>query len=337
VLQGRPLYDTSADQRYFVVPQEWDRLARAIDHRNNVLISGPRGSGKTTLLRQMQHSMRSQHESVTFVDANAVGSALELAARARESVRGRPPASDVLRTGLAAAALTIGGDPTPPPGGASRALLNELESLGSAEETTILVDASGSGEAVYSLFGRMRDAIWQLPHHWVVAVDESERLSALKPPADAFFDSVLRLHPFRIEDIIELLRRRDLLDEFDERSVREIATSANGNQRAALRIANEAVVSDRNPGEAMSARARLLERAALLGRPHGMLMAELLDIGQASPSDSTLQERLGLTRSRITRILRELLDEGLVETGIDKAEGPGRPKTIYRPSPKGLA
>jgi predicted ArsR family transcriptional regulator len=60
-------------------------------------------------------------------------------------------------------------------------------------------------------------------------------------------------------------------------------------------------------------------------------MAELLDLGQASPSDDALQNRLGLTRGRITALLRELLDEGLVEAGRDRSSGPGRPKTIYRP------
>jgi predicted transcriptional regulator len=212
-----------------------------------------------------------------------------------------------------------------------RALFAELDALGGANATTLLVDASGSAAAVQSLFGRMRDALWQLPHCWVVAVDEEERLAALKPPADAFFDTVLPLEPLPIEALFDLLSRRDATQELDEESVLEVVTSAGGNPRTALRSANAAAVSGRRPREAMSQRARLLDAAAALGRPHAMLMAELLDLGQASPSDHVLQERLGLTRNRITTLLRRLLEDGLVEAGADRSTGPGRPKTIYRP------
>jgi energy-coupling factor transporter ATP-binding protein EcfA2 len=331
MLRGRPLYDTDADRRYFVVPDQWNEMMRALDHGNNVLISGARGSGKTSLLRQAQHAMRTQREPVVFVDANAVESLFELVVRVRQAVAGEPPATETMRGALSQAALVIAGDPSPPPAGLPRALFGELESVAEADPTTILVDASGSADAVYGLFGRMRDTLWQMPHHWVVGLDEEDLLSVLKPPADAFFDSVLRLNPLSIEGLLDMLHRREVSSELDDSSLWEIVTSAGGNPRTALRAANAAVVSGRPPGEAMSERAHLLDAAARLGRPHGMLMAELLDIGQASPSDDALRDRLGLSRGRVTALLRQLLNAGLVEAGADKSAGPGRPRTIYRP------
>ena len=276
-------------------------------------------------------AMRSQAEPAAFVDATAVAGVSELVLRVRDALVGRPAIGARLSGEFESAALALGGDASPPPAGASRALFRELETIGTADATTILLDGSGSAEAVYGLFGRLRDTLWQMPHHWVVAVDEAERFAALKPPADAFFDSVLPVAPLSIDLTIALLKRRGLPEEIDPTSLIEIAMASEGNPRRALRAANAALVSGKRPGASLNARARVLDAAAQMGRPHGMLMAELLDLGQASPSDAELLQRLGLTRSRVTVQLRELLEADLVETGTDKSGTPGRPKTIYRP------
>jgi DNA-binding MarR family transcriptional regulator len=91
-------------------------------------------------------------------------------------------------------------------------------------------------------------------------------------------------------------------------------------------------VTGRTPSASLAERAELLRRAGEVGRPHGVLMAELLDLGQASPSDAALLRRLGLSRARVTALLRELLTHGLVESTPDADPATsGRPRTIYRP------
>ena len=77
MLAARPLYDNSADSPFFVRPPEWDILMRAIDRRNNVLLSAARGWGKTTLLRQAQQAYRNEGKRVAFVDGTAVDDASE--------------------------------------------------------------------------------------------------------------------------------------------------------------------------------------------------------------------------------------------------------------------
>jgi predicted ArsR family transcriptional regulator len=62
-----------------------------------------------------------------------------------------------------------------------------------------------------------------------------------------------------------------------------------------------------------------------------MLMAELLDRGQASASDQALQRTLGVTRARLSQLLNELAAFGLVTAENERSEGPGRPRVIYRP------
>lgn len=328
---SRPLYDTGADQQLFVAPTEWEILRRALARQNNVLIAGARGSGKTSLLRQCQYALRQDGSAAVFVDANAVETPLELAMQVREALTGRPGAGESLRAGLATAAVVVGGDPAPPPSGTSRAMFGELEAIAGAAEAFVLIDASGAAAAAHGLFGRMRDAIWHTPHHWVVAVDSDEKLAVLHPPADAFFDTVLDLSGLTTDSLIELLRRREASHELDPATVRQVAESADGNPRRALRTANQTVVLGSKPRDALFERGRLLDAASTLGRPHGMLMAELLDLGQASSSDEVLQQRLGLTRGRLTALLRELLDANLVEAASDRSQAPGRPKTIYRP------
>jgi energy-coupling factor transporter ATP-binding protein EcfA2 len=332
VLQGRPLYDNPADARLYIPPAEWDAAVHALERGNNVLLYGARGAGKTTLLRQLQLMLRDRGERGVFVDAATVTEPLELAVRVRDALTGGP---GVVQATVPATVGGVLGDPPLPLGGASRQLYDTLVSLGEdVEPTVVLLDASGAARAVYGIFGRMRDTIWQLPHRWLVAIDDGDRATALKPPADAFFDTAIALEPLSVERLSAIVRQRT--DELPRDSLSEIAADARGNPRAAIRAANDALVHGIDPG-GLSARARLLDAAAKLGRPHGMLMAELLDLGQASPSDEVLLERLGLTRARVSTLLQQLLEAKLVESAVERSERPGRPRTVYRPALRGAA
>jgi energy-coupling factor transporter ATP-binding protein EcfA2 len=339
MLQGRPLYDNPADMKYHVTRPEWDPIMHASERANNTLIYGARGSGKTTLLRQLQLTLRNHSQPVVFVDAAAVAEPLELIALIRDALKGRPGSfqTSLGSGGIGSAGLKqIAGDPSPPPGGASRFLYDTLVSLGEdIEPTTIMLDAPGSAQAIYGVFGRMRDTVWRLPHHWLVAIDDGDRASALKPPADAFFDTVIELSPLPIERLLAVLHKRT--EELSPAQLSQIAADSAGNPRAAIRAANEALVHGSDSGDDLSARARLLDTAAQIGRPQGMLMAELLDLGQASPSDEVLLQRLGLKRARVSTLLQQLLEEGLVVSAVERSDGPGRPRTIYRPALRGAA
>ena len=329
LLQARPLYDNLGDSQLFVAPNAWSSVDRALERRLNVAVVGSRGVGKTTLLRQLQLVLRDKSEHVAFADATAVGDTFELARRIRDALLGQtsPLVANARRT-----VETLSGDPTPM-AGASRALAEVLREIGGAEPTIVLVDASASAEAVYGLFGRMRDVLWQQDHRWVVAIEQTDRATALKPPADAFFDTVAVLDPWSTNDLVNLLARRGDPDTpWPHDLLVGAATGANGSPREALRILSDALVHDRDPSALLDARGRLLDRASQLGRPAGMLMAELLDRGQASPSDEDLQVSLGVTRSRLTQLLRDLLAKELVTAESERADGPGRPRVVYRPA-----
>lgn len=324
MLTGRPLYDNVADARYFVVPREWDTLLRAIERDLNVLVVGRRGAGKTTLLHQALLALRNQKERVAFVDGTGVDDPADLAARIRTATQSR-----VARTVSGLAIGSIAGTGQLEATDRIRRLQQDLSALGDAPATRILVDASGSAEAAFGIFGRMRDTLWQFDHRWVVAADEDDRATVLKAPADAFFDTVVTLGDQSTERLMSLLEKR--APDADPTMRVNVAARAQGNPRAAIRALNRALVHGLDPESDFSERAELLDEAASIGRPHGMLMAELLDLGGASPSDQALLSRLGLSRARTTQLLRELLNRGLVVAEIERAAGPGRPKTVYRP------
>lgn len=331
LLKARPLYDNLADSQLFVTPPQWNPILRAIERRLNVLISGRRGSGKTSLLRQIQLALRNQEEAeaVAFVDGTGAADVLELAIRVREAVAGEPApvrsGAGVSIAGLGSAEAEVGG--------ASRQLAAQLTALGECEPTVILLDASAVPEAVFGLFGRMRDTLWQQEHRWVLAIDDKDRSTVLRPPADAFFDLTVSLDDWKTNALAELLMRRtDDTDLLAPDLVRMAAVGANGNPREALRALSYGLVNETDPSALLSERALLLERANDLGRAPAMLMAELLDRGRATPSDEELQQSLGVTRTRLTQMFHQLLGAELVTAESERADGPGRPRIVYRPA-----
>jgi predicted ArsR family transcriptional regulator len=50
-----------------------------------------------------------------------------------------------------------------------------------------------------------------------------------------------------------------------------------------------------------------------------------------------LLQRLGLTRARVSTLLQQLLEQGLAVSAVERSDGPGRPRTIYRPALRGAA
>ncbi len=266
--------------------------------------------------------MRDSEKPVAYVDATAVEDVLELAARIRDALLGQP-SPIVAAANMTAEAFRRQETQV---GGASRALAALLREIGQADPTTILVDASSSATACYELFGRMRDVLWQQDHEWVLTIDEVDRATALKPPADAFFDSVITLEPWATDALVKLLARRaEEGEDWPSDLLLSAANGAHGSPREAVRALSDAVVFGYDPATTLDARAKLVNLASAEGRPAAMLMAELLGRGQASPSDEDLQQTLGVTRARLNQLFRQLLERGLVAADTERADGPGAP------------
>jgi len=318
MLQARPLYDTGADQRFFVEPSGWERLVSAVDHRFNVALLGAPGAGKTTALRQLQLRLRRANEPVVYVDGTQAADVDQLTRRVEYELAGRTSSP---REDLASIARADG-----PPGSTSLRLVERLRALREIPATVILVDCTRAAAAAHVLFGQLRDELWQLEHRWVVAVEDAERSLLLAPPADAFFDQVVSVS-MDAASLERMLRARGPgLSEERLRQIAETTTSP----RAALQAARDGLTST-NGHDPLAARLWRQEQAGALGRPHAMAMAELEALGGASASDEEFLRRLGWTRPRATQVLGALAERGLLAASDEQSPGGRRPRRVYRP------
>jgi hypothetical protein len=314
-LSGRPLLDTRADAALFVDrAAELDRIDRATAEGLNVLVSGPRGIGKTSLLRYQAHRRRISGQELAVLDASGL--------------------TDTA-TFLAAAARAVGA--TAPSGEASAAdLVATLSQLAPAQGAPTLLAVDGLGPAVaQTVFGQLRDELWRAPLTWLVTCADLDEPAFLRPPADAFFDTTLRLAALSDDDMHDLLRRRATVDELSDEAVSEVVSLAAGVPRRAIDLARHLLLA---PGESAgttssvgAVRDRLLDReqiVAKLATPARMLLAELETVGGASASDERLLTRLGWTRARAAQVFGELERQGLVEA-TDEPRPSGRPRRVF--------
>jgi hypothetical protein len=181
-------------------------------------------------------------------------------------------------------------------------------------------------EQAQTLFGQLRDEWWQTPVRFMAAVrpDVAQALSA--PPADVFFDDRLTLDPLAGADASRLLERRHAAG--DAPRVAELDPHGARQPRALVALAEDEGSGGRDdPGRHRELLAVAGERA---GRPGATLLGEMWGRAGVSASDAELQRRLGVTRNRLTALLRTLADAGVLSSYPEPREGKtGRPRMIY--------
>jgi DNA-binding MarR family transcriptional regulator len=325
-LSGRPLLDTKPDRELFAGrDEELEQLAAHVERRLNVLLIGERGTGKTSLLRQVAYELRQRHPDQPppgFVE----GRLAENAKTFLDLVRYRLGLSPALLQPSAwqEAIARMGTKPVLDDTLELPRLVASLRDAAPEGKRVVLVDEVSS-KIGQTLFGRLRDEMWQLPLTWVVATADSEAGPLLSPPADAFFDVVMHLEPLSSEG------QRMLLEARAGRRGRQIARQLDeGNPRRLLALAREAVQGGAKPGELAQAQSERDAQVSRLGRSASMLMAELESLGPVSASDDKLLRRLGWTRARAVQVLRGLEEQGLVTSSTVKGDA-GRPRKVYRP------
>jgi EAL domain-containing protein (putative c-di-GMP-specific phosphodiesterase class I) len=328
VLQGRPLLATAADARLFVDRQEQiDQLERSVRRGFNTALYGNRGVGKSSLLHHLAYRER-EARRVAYVDGVGLDDVSVLVDRVVLALTGRPTSNQAMREVIPRLSETS------QPGALSTWLTEQVRSLAAVEPTVVLIDASGGPDAVYGLFGRLRDELWQLEHRWVACVDTDDWHRLQRPPADAFFDITIEIPALSGLAMAELLARRQ--PELNEHELAQIVTESDGNPRFALDLVRQTLIRERPLDEIVVARTIRGEAASRLGRPHRMLLAELEGAGRPlSPSDEQLLQRMGWTRERAGQVFRDLEDAGVVASS-DEAQDRGRPRKLYFPAPHSM-
>jgi DNA-binding transcriptional ArsR family regulator len=309
-ISQRPLSGSDADRRLFVDrDEETAAVLRALDLGFNVLVVGDPKSGRTSLLRHVERLVGDSGRRTAFVDAlphEGLPGLLEALRGALSAPPGLPspagPAPSISESDVAALA------PAPVPGNS-----------GPDNSATVFVDNLTPGVA-QALFGRFRDALWQLPYQWVVAGLLVRRSEYLEPPADSFFDSIVELGSLSEEDARSLLRRRieSAGDSEDahllERSMEQIVKGTVERTPGALLAGARATLLRGAPDSAFADLVKLQTQASSMGRGHAMVFSELEAMAPVHAGDERLLQRLGYTRPRVVQILKDLEKEGVVES-----------------------
>jgi energy-coupling factor transporter ATP-binding protein EcfA2 len=315
-LDRRPLLDTAPDADLFVGrSDELARLRRSVDLDLNAAVVGERGSGKSSLLRHLAWTLRRERSTEAPAEPLLITAAGTTAPAALLRQMLRRVAGDE----AAVVAEVAGTGPA--------ALLDRLSGV-LPERAVVLVD-DVTAELGRALFGALRDEVWRLGATWVVAVADEQAGALLRPPADVFFETVVRLGPLTADEVSEVLRRRGV--EVPPHEAHILARLARGVPRRLVDLAR-AVVVDGRPVAALEAEHATRDQALQTVSPPARDLAQVLaDLGPAGPSDRAVQARMGVTRPRLVALFGELSDAGVVaELPPDRSAGtPGRPKTRY--------
>lgn len=311
-LTNRPLLGT-IDSDLFVSPACLPELVKAIERGLNTLVLGPRGSGKTTLLRAVESELPDLDRAVVYVDLGPAQSAEEALLVIADALNHPWGATEVLRSGLS------------PKSTPSAKLLERVRHLGGVEPSLLLIDSPpGDGQA-HTLFGRLRDELWRLPHQWVVAADMALRDELARPPANAFFEASLKLAPLTVEQQRDFLARR-LADEADV-GIEAMLDQTDGWPRSLLQLARESVLA--GVDDALIQQDRRTARLADLPDTASTIIDFIADHGPTSGSDRDLLSTLGVSGQRARQVLRDLEQQGLVTSFSEQEERRGRPRKLY--------
>lgn len=338
-LDNRPLLGT-IDRDLFVSRSGMSTLVPAVERGLNVLVLGARRSGKTTLLRSLEADLDTAKRPAVYVDlalARNVSDALALIADAlseRWQQFGGTLASERTRSTLLRQRLDQGGatadqlrlqlmpEETP-----TAALLRRVRVLGLAPDSLILADSPpGEGEA-HTLFGRLRDELWQQGHQWVVAANDVLRDELTRPPANAFFDVKLELGPMSRSEQREFLMRRLVAEAGVD--VEALLDETDGLPGSLLELAREAALTGQPLNQLLAIRDEQHARVAKLPAAASKIVEYLSDHGATSGSDPQLLATLGFSGQRARQLLRGLEDEGLVRSFSEQQERRGRPRKLY--------
>jgi hypothetical protein len=313
-LRNRPLLDTLVDADLYVAREEARRLRSALDHGLNTVILGERGFGKTTLLRQTARELRDRERPSLFVnvdyaeDAQGILEAVSKAA-AEPSTDGQLHL-DVLEA--------VAGD------GSAIDRVRALAASEPQDPPLVLLLDDVHAEAGHELFGRLRDALWQVPFTWIATTGER---ALLTPPANAFFEQTFTLKPMAVGQIAQLLHLRlgDNVNRLGQAA--EIAYASEGSPRRALELAREVIVERQSLAEILTNRSQREAYASTLGRPASMLLTEIEQLDRpVYGADEELLTSMGWTRNRAVQVLGELEAAGLLTSYPGRGPAGGRVK-----------
>jgi hypothetical protein len=317
-MTNQPLAQSRADQRRFVDrTRETDLIIGAVAAARPALVLGERGSGRTSLLNHAAWLLGRPRETLQTVivsgelastPSQLLGVLVARLQRLAEPTGPRARWIDDLR------ALAM---PDGPFGQVAQpAIVMELvdllgERLAALERPVCLMVDGIAPRVAHSVFGSLRTELWALQGAtWIVAGDSGAEPLYLEPPADAFFEQIVRLDPLSDRDSAKLLRTH--LPELGDADIARAIAVGEGNPRRLLRAAS-AIQAGVAPASVNTD--DLAQRATAVGGPlAGAILGYLAAHGPASASDETMLRQIGASRQRASQLMHALESAGLLET-----------------------
>jgi hypothetical protein len=322
----RPLAASRTDQRRFVDrARETDAIRRALDTSEPVLLLGDPGSGRTSLLNHVAWKLAAAKETTDAVlisgevardAAQLLGVLVARLQRLAEPGASRARWIEDLR------ALSM---PDGPFGEVAQpAILIELidllgERLAALDRPVCMMIDGIAPTVAHRLFGSLRNELWALPDAaWILAGDSAAEPLYREPPADAFFERVVRLGPLADADATKLLRAH--VPDLTATETAQAIAVGHGNPRGLLRAAGD-IQAGLTPSE--SADGGLAEEATAVAGPLAGAIVEYIAVhGPAAASNATMLRHIGASRQRASQLMHELESAGLLRT-VEQHE-PGR-------------
>ena len=298
---------------------------RAVADSEPLLLLGERGSGRTTLLNRVAWLLERESEPRDTVlvpgelaqdPAQLLGVLVARMQRLADPGRSRAGWIEDLR------ALSM---PDGPFGDVAQpAILMELidllgERLAELQRPVCLI-VDGIAPAVsHRVFGSLRNELWTLQGaSWVVAGDSAAERLYLEPPADAFFQHILRLGPLTDADATKLLRAH--VPDLRAPQIQQAVSAGYGNPRRLLRAAGD--IQAGIPPASPPADELADEAAAGAGALARSVVGALGASGPAAAAEAAVLREIGASRQRASQLLHKLESAGLLET-IEQTQ-PGR-------------
>jgi energy-coupling factor transporter ATP-binding protein EcfA2 len=343
-----PLYATTHDMQLFVNREkETKRILDSIEDKLNILVVGDFGSGKTTLLNRIKYLLQNDKNQMIISVSLPIQTKSpyeliavllrELTKKARELPGQRVRVLVDRLVGSSSESHTR--DLEYLAQGSSASIELGYEVLDQFIETISIIKKANKQilflidetdkipNVMYQVLSSLREPLWQTKSVFVFAGSLAEKDLYLRPPVEAFLDTIVNLEPFDYENTVQLVKSRLNRETISREVLKNIFDESNGNPSRILSLLKKVYYSsgyaEPSKKEGISQRKyQGIVRTAQIEADLDIVSREIIryieKTGAVSASDSQFQAYLRLKRPSLTQKLKQLKEKGLLRSTYDR-------------------
>ncbi|MHB8546551.1 MAG: AAA family ATPase [Nitrosotalea sp.] len=342
----RPLMSLEDDRNYFTKYEEIEKIIRAVEIGENVLIIGDRGSGKTSLLNHMlyhyfntkatEQVIPVRFSALSIEELNQKNLVRSLIRNIVDSIFKIKSTSERIKVILN---KMIDSSPTTLPDLAKldnmlqtntdtarddfEALTERLSELVLSIRKKeinffVMIDDLDKfpADKVWHTFRSIRDILWELHFSLIITALPDQVSEITKPPLDQFFPYWIKIPSFDMEYTKSLIEKRFNKSQvtISNDALEAIVNRTKGNPRSIIAIMKNVIESNDFSSQIT------LDNINNLGLPYSIRLSDiqravinyLAENPNTSASTKNFIARIGVTRSRLSQILNDLRKDDLI-------------------------